>query len=203
MTSKFIALTMASLMLIAGCASNNATRPPLADSQQGVFIHEPSHFSFPAVIGRFERDAGIQFYDKTGRDVSVPYLLRLQGAEVDATVYIYPALQADSITPPSGFGQTPEACFTQQYDEVKTVIVTLNRARLLSESDFGINRSGMGPAGRKAIFEWNGDGETTLSHLYLFAHRGWFVKYRFTYPGRYSARIEPEIDRFVSAFEWP
>jgi hypothetical protein len=62
----------------------------------------------------------------------------------------------------------------------------------------------LNPTGKKGVFEWDTvSGETVLSHLYLFTHKGWLVKYRFTYPSKYNSVIEHEIANFIESYEWP
>jgi hypothetical protein len=192
------------LLLLAGCISKTGTKSLLFDSSRNVYTHEQSGFSFPPAIGRFERDKDIKFYDDTGNDFSVPYNLITSEEKAIATIYIYPSLRDYSITPVPKLGQTPDWFLKQRYDEAKTSIINTYHARVLSESDYRIYRSLLNPSGKKAIFEWDTvGGETVFSHLYLFTHRGWLVKYRFTYPSKYNAVIESAIEKFIAAYQWP
>jgi len=121
-----------------------------------------------------------------------------------ATIYIYPSRRDYSITPIPKLGQTPEWFLKQRYDEAKASIINAYRARVLSESEHRIDRSLLNPTGKKGKFEWDTiGGETVFSSLYLFAHKGWLVKYRFTYPSKYNVVIEPELENFIRAYEWP
>ncbi|MFZ2444786.1 MAG: hypothetical protein WAW37_00370 [Syntrophobacteraceae bacterium] len=159
---------------------------------------------FPASIGKFQRDDGIKFYDETGNDLSVPYNLVTANERVVGTVYVYPSLRDYSITPIPKPGQTPDWFLQKHYDDVKAHLIEKYRARVLSETAYSMDRSLFNARGRKAVFELDtAGGETVLSHLYLFAHKGWLVKYRFTYPSRYNHVVEPEIERFIGLFQWP
>jgi hypothetical protein len=99
-------------------------------------------------------------------------------------------------------GQTPDWFLKQRYDEPKTSIINIYHARVLSASEYRINRSLLNPSGKKAIFEWDTvGGETVFSHLCLLTHKGWLVKYRFTCPSKYNAVIEPAIEKFIAAYQ--
>jgi len=196
---------LALLLLLAGCVSKTGTKSLLFDSPRNVYSHQQSGFSFPAAIGRFERDKDIKFYDETGNNFSVPYNLVTLEEKVVGTVYVYPSLREYSITPvPLKVGQTPDWFLNQQYEGAKKPIAESYRARLISESEYSMNRSLFNAKGRKAIFEYDTvGGETVLSHLYLFAHKGWLVKYRFSYPSKYDHVVKPEIEKFLDVFKWP
>jgi len=204
MKCKLTTCFIVSLLLLGGCVTKTGTKSFLFDSPRNVYSHEQSGFSFPAVIGRFERDKDIKFYNETGNDFSVPYNLITSEEKAVATIYIYPSLRDYSITPIPKLGQTPDWFLKQRYDEAKTSIINMYRARVLSESEYRINRSLLNPGGNKGKFEWDTiGGKTVFSHLYLFTHRGWLVKYRFTYPSKYNAVIEPEIEKFIATYQWP
>jgi hypothetical protein len=194
-----------SFLLAASCLSKIETKSLLFDSSQDVYTHEHSGFSFPPAIGRFERDKDIKFYDETGNNFSVPYNVVTSQEKVVGTVYIYSSLREYSITPvPLKVGQTPDWFLNQQYDGAKKAITESYRARLTSESEYNMNRSLLNAKGKKAIFEYDTvGGETVFSHLYLFAHKGWLVKYRFSYASKCDHVVKPEIERFLDLFKWP
>jgi len=174
------------------------------NDQTNTYTHEASKFAFPASIGRFQRDNNIRFYDETGNNFSVPYNFVTPEEKVVGTVYIYPSIRDYSITLIPKFGQTPEWFLKKHYDEAKTSIVNAYRARLLSESKYILNRYLFNAKGKKAVFEWDTvGGEMVLSHLYLFAHKGWLIKYRFTYPSKYNDVTKSEIEEFINWFQWP
>jgi len=202
---KIILIVSSCLLLLVGCITTQTRTNSLAfDASQNVYTHAQSGFSFPSSIGRFQRDNDIRFYNEAGTDFSVPYNYITQDEKVVATIYIYPSLRDYSITPIPKLGQTPEWFLKERYDEAKNSIINMYRARTLSESEYRLSRSLLNPTGKKGIFEWDTvSGETVYSHLYLFTHKGWLVKYRFTYPSKYDAVIEPVIEKFITSFEWP
>lgn len=192
-------------LLLAGCITTEPGRVSLTfDAAQNTYTHEQSGFSFPSKIGNFQRDKDVKFYGETGVNFSVPYNLVTTEEKAIGTVYIYPSMKDYSITPIPKLGQTPEWFLKQEYDGAKTAIIDSYKARVLSENEVSLNRSLLNPTGKKGVFEWDTvGGETVFSQLYLFSHKGWLVKYRFTYPSKYNAVIEPEIRRFMELFQWP
>ncbi|MEM5787049.1 MAG: hypothetical protein AAGU11_06995 [Syntrophobacteraceae bacterium] len=194
------------LSVVFGCVS---TKPRTGgfnavDSTVPVYSHQPSGFLFPQAVARFMRDKEIKFYDKDGKDISVPYNLVTPEEKVAGTIYIFPSLKDFSVFPVPQLGKTPDWFLQRHYDGAKAVIIQKYGARTLSDSEYRINRSILNPTGRKGVFEWDTiGGEILRSQLYVFSHHGWFVKYRFTYPSRHSSKAELEIDRFIGAFQWP
>jgi len=206
MRHRVIFLLIFSVCSLAACVTTQSSPPKSLtfSASTDTFTHEASGFVFPAAIGRFQRDKDIKFYGTTGNDFSVPYNLVTPNEKVVGTVYIYPSLRDYSITPVPQLGRTPDWFLQNHYDEVKAYITARYRARILSESDYSMDRSILNAKGKKAIFEWDTvGGETVQSHLYLFAHKGWLVKYRFTYLSKYEHEVEPEIKRFLNLFQWP
>jgi hypothetical protein len=58
--------------------------------------------------------------------------------------------------------------------------------------------------GRKAVFQYDAvNGETVTTLLYLFAHKGWLIKYRITYPSVQAVLIVPDVEKFVNVIVWP
>jgi len=167
--------------LVACVPASTGTKSLVLDASRDVLVHEQSGFSFPSSIGRFQRASDTKFYGETGNNFSVPYSLISAEEKVVATIYIYPGLKDYSVTPIPKLGQTPEWFLQKEYDQAKSAIIEAYRARQVSEEPYRISRSLLNPTGKKGVFEWDTvGGETVLSHLYLFAHRGWLVKYRFT-----------------------
>ncbi|MBI5493347.1 MAG: hypothetical protein HY893_10510 [Deltaproteobacteria bacterium] len=191
------------LLLLTGCvAAKPGNRYLVYDAKLDNFTHEQSGFSFPSSIGRFKRDSdSVEFYDESGINFSVNYYI---ANEAIATIYIYPSLREYSITPIPKFGQTPDWFLNKHYDEIKTVIINEYRARVLSEGEYKLNRSLLNPNGKRGAFEYDTvSGETVFTHLFLFAYKGWLVKYRFSYPSKYNAVIEPEMENLIHSFQWP
>jgi hypothetical protein len=206
MNLKIVSLIIITLLLLTGCISTNTTssKSLILNSAQDVYTHEKSGFSFPATIDRFKRDKDIKFYDEAGNNFSVPYNLDTPNEKVVGTIYVYPSLRDYNVFPIPKFGQTPEWFLNEQYEGSKTSIIERYKARVMSESEIRINRSMLNPSGKKGILEWDAvNGETVLTHLYLFTHKGWLVKYRFTYPGKFNAVVEPQLVKFINSFQWP
>jgi len=200
---KMAFLIAASLLLLAGCITTQGAKSVAYDSAADIYTHTPSGFSFPLAIGHFQRD-DFKFYNKEGTDLSFTYNLVSPEEKVVGTLYVYPSLREYAVAPVPKFGQTPDWFFNQHYDEIRNDIIDMYQAQVISESGYPLDRSLLNPDGKKLVIEIDTiGGETLFSHLYLFAHQGWFVKYRFTYPSKHNAVIEPEIENFISAFQWP
>jgi hypothetical protein len=169
-----------------------------------VYTHQNSGFSFPSNIEQFKRGSDIQFYDEAGNNFSVPYNVDTSNEKVIGTVYVYPGLKDYNVFPIPKLGQTPEYFIKEQYEGAKQSIIERYRARVLSEENVRNKQSLLNPTGKKGTFEYDAvNGETVKSLLYLFAHNGWIVKYRFTYPSKFDAVVTPQLEKFVELFKWP
>jgi hypothetical protein len=192
--------------LLSGCLTTPETRTNglRFDVESGAYVHESSGFHFPQSVGSFERTSDINQYDEAGRDVSVGYGIREAARQAAVTVYVYPALRDYSLTPIPKFGSTPEWFMTKRYEEAKRAIIETYRARLLTESDIRPPQAGFRDMGRKAVFQYDAvNGETVTTLLYLFAHKGWLIKYRITYPSVQAVLIVPDVEKFVNVIVWP
>ena len=200
-----IPVWVAILLAICGCPTITAGRKSLAfDASHNLYRHEASGFSFPAIVGRFHRHPDISFYDESGNNFSVQYYLLTAEERVVLSVFIYPSLRDYSLFPIPALGQTPEWFLKYHFDGAKDAVIKSYNATLISESEYRIGRSLLNPIGKRAVFEWNTEtGETLLSHLYLFTHKGWLVKYRFTFLSKYKLITENEIKNFIDLYEWP
>ncbi len=193
-------------ILMAGCVTTNpkSINPLVFNAQDNSYTHDKSDFLFPPSIGNFKRGNDIQQHDTAGNNISVPYNLITNNQKIVGTVFVYPGMKEYAITPIPKFGQTPDWFFNKHYDEVKSSIFDYYRARLISEADFKLTRSIIENKGKKAIFEWDVvNGETVYSHLYLFAHKGWLIKYRFTYPSKFDDLVISDIEAFIKLLNWP
>jgi hypothetical protein len=104
----------------------------------------------------------------------------------------------------AGVRRALEWASDSQYEQSKRAIIESYGARVIFEGQPTTHRSLLGPNGRMGVFEWDAqNGENVVSHLYVFTHRGWFVKYRFTYPGKFRPVVEPQVDTFMRTFRWP
>lgn len=205
MNFKMKLLIVLPLLLLTGCITpRSSSKSLIFNSAQDVYIHQNTRFSFPGKIGKFKRDNDIRFYDEAGNNFSVPYNLDTPDEKAIGTIYIYPGLKDYNVFPIPKLGQTPEYFIKEQYEGAKESIIERYRARVISEEDIRINRSMLNPSGKRGIFEYDAvNGETVKSLLYLFAHNGWIVKYRFTYPSKFDAAVAPQLEKFVESFQWP
>ena len=206
MNFKMKLFMVLSLLLLSGCITTRSisSKSLVFNSAQDIYLHENSGFSFPAKIENFRRDKDIKFFDEAGNNFSVPYNLDTQNEKAIGTIYVYPSLKDYNVFPIPKLGQTPEYFLKEQYEGAKKSIIERYQARVISENEVRINRSMLNPSGRKGIFEYDAvNGETVTSQLYLFAHKGWLVKYRFTYPSKFEAVVAPQLERFVDSFHWP
>ncbi len=206
MRIRYFWLSVTLVLILTGCKTtqSNLDQPFIFNSQEDTYTHNNSDFVFPSKVGEFKRKNDFKQYDSSGHNIAVSYNLITNEQKAAGTVYVYPGMREYAITPIPKFGQTPNWFFEKHYDEVKTAIIDDKEARLLSENNFYLNRSLMENKGKKAVFEYDAEnGETVLSQLYLFAHKGWLIKYRFSYYSKFADPIEPEIDRFLHLLTWP
>lgn len=201
------------ITLVLGCRTTAPTPPKglSFDPSTNVHVHEASGFSFPPRLARFEKVNGSRAYDDAGRDVSVPYSLRRRISDVIvstdavATIYVYPAPRDGSIplNAGEGPGRTPTSVIDEQYNEVKQAIIAQWGARVVLEGEVPGGQSALDRSGKRGVFEYSVKGDPVLGSVYVFAHHGWFVKYRFTYPSKFREGVEPELDAFMREFRWP
>lgn len=179
--------------LFLGCllsAFSYANDPFVFDKSTNTLKHVNSGFVFPSRVGDFLGGDDVRIYDPSGKDVSVPYNLVRGNDYVAATVYIYAI--------PAAPGLSAADILNYHFENLKTEILGAYRGgSLVSEDKVSIR----GLAGRKAGFKIELMGETTESELYLFAHQGWFIKYRISYPAKSANFARPEILKFVKSLD--
>lgn len=186
--------------LFAGCATAPATSPELSsvNRKSETIVHKGSKFVFPVAIGAFQRSGDLHLYDDTGDNFSASYNIDAPDFRAACTVYVYPATARESPA------ETDESVLKRHYDEVKASIMSMYRARLFWDATCELPRRSATAKGRKAIFELETpEGDVALSHLYIFVHKGRFVKYRFTYPSEANDIVRPEVEKFLEMFQWP
>jgi len=155
-------------------------------------------------VGEFKRVEDLHFYDDTGNNFSASYNFSTPEFFAACTVYVYPLITDDSSNRPSGAKEDEELILRNHYNELKSGLVSMYRARLFWDASYELPRHSFTAKGKKAIFEFEGqDGQVALSHLYLFIYKDRFVKYRFTYPSEYNDIARPEIEKFLMLFQWP
>jgi len=186
--------------LFAGCAAATATSPDFSsvNKKSETIVHKGSKFVFPVSIGAFQRSGDLHLYDDTGDNFSASYNIDAPDFRAACTVYVYPAPSKDSPE------KTDESLLKDHYGEVKAAIISIYKARLFWDATYELPRRSATAKGKKAIFEMETpEGDTTLSHLYIFVHKGRFVKYRFTYPSEANDIVRPEVEKFLELFQWP
>jgi hypothetical protein len=165
------------------------------DQNPGAIVHCHSGFRFPERVGDF-LGAGAQHYDENGLDVSVGYN-HSKVPLVAVTVYVYPCGDGD-----------PTALLAGHYEECKKDIASVHaKLQLILEEEARISPGGTPRVGKRAAFAIEKHmGVATppaRSELYLFVHRGFFVKVRVTYPREVEAEAGPAVHEFLDRLAWP
>lgn len=201
-----LALHMLVLVLVcaAGCATQaggqgapegEANRPedhgairPDAD-----LSHMASGMRFPIEVAGLLR-VGMSRYDKRGDDVSVGYHHLDNTMALTATVYIFPA---------DRYGGDIDVQFSEARD---AVLRNRQGAELLAQGDMQLFQRGEYKTGRRAHFsvkDPSGQRPMMVSHLFLFRHGPWFIKYRATFPAEQHDVCDDALLRFMAALPWP
>jgi hypothetical protein len=181
---------------------------------QGAFVHEYSHFSFPTNVGAAER-VSLDKYDKEGRDVSAGYNLR--SPMMTVTVYVYPAPKNFALLPQKQIGSVTEAVVKRHFEQVKGDVQRRHSdAQVLSEGAFELTQEQKTRKGRRVMFTFEdrfaGLKQSLYSELYLFVlepdtmlliNERFFVKFRVTYPAAEKESAEKELQKFLKALIWP
>lgn len=165
-----------------------------------VALHAPSGIAFPAVVAGFARDAELHQFDREGRDVSAAYSLQLNGRPgIEATVYVYPA--------PEGPAQT---LLEDERRRVEREIAASHAGAqpfergAVAHVQGGLQSSGLRLQYRFPLQMWGADDGHHRSEAFLFVHRGWFIKYRFTVlVGGDPPWASPAIEGFLAELQWP
>ena len=155
-------------------------------SQRGAVAHgdvDPkTGMKFPARIGSFEREGGIE-YDAAG----YPDATYLLGRIALASVFYY-----------------KDAPFPTEYANARDAVkIKTPSARLISDGP-----SNLHPGGRRAVFTFQ---ETLLgeprakvfSELLMFPHRDLYLTFRITYFASQANRAHQEIDALVRGLKMP
>lgn len=208
---------MALLALGAGCASQGlpSTPPtPTPEAPPGTgqpdagpgsepdaaatqpspdLAHPASGMRFPVEVEGFQRD-GMSRYDKRGEDVSVGYHRLDAQMALTATVYIYPSER---------YGGDLD----RQFDEARDAVLRNRKgAELIGQGEMRLFQRGTYHNGRRAHFlvkDPTGERPLVVSHLFLFMHGPWFIKYRATFPADQHEACDDALLRFMAALPWP
>jgi|GEM_PF-4522567 len=169
------------------CAPAGANDIFIADSQGNTLKHVNSGLVFPYTAGGFTAGNDVRAYDLSGNDVSVPYNLIRGNDYVAATVYVYAM--------PAAPGRNGGEILNEHFEGLKAEILNAYKGALVSEDKTSLK----GMTGRMAVFKVELMGEISESELYLSSHKGWFIKYRISYPARSASFARPEVSKFVNS----
>lgn len=155
--------------------------------------HPASGMRFPIEVEGFQRD-GMSRYDQRGDDVSVGYHRLDEQMALTATVYIFPS---------DRYGGDIDVQFAEARD---AVLRNRRGAELIGQGDMKILQLGEYRTGRRAHFlvkDPTGERPLAVSHLFLFVHGSWFIKYRATFPAHQHEQCDDALLRFMAALPWP
>lgn len=195
-----------------GCASQPLAptpEPPSAESPAEVttpdpetqpsapftpdLAHAASGMRFPLEVEGFQRD-GMSRYDQSGDDVSVGYHRLDAQMALTATVYIYPSIR---------YGGDLD----RQFDEARDAVLRNRKgAELIGQGEMRLFQRGTYHNGRRAHFlvkDPTGERPLVVSHLFMFMHGPWFIKYRATFPADQHEACDEALLRFMAALPWP
>lgn len=152
--------------------------------------HAPSGMIFPARLAGLERDQA-EVYDPRGDDLSVGYHRIDDHVALSATIYVYPA----------------DSTLERDFAAAEAAVVEQRPgATLIAEGALSIEQGGRWHEGRRAHFlvrDESGKTPTQISHLFLFQHGPWRIKYRATVIARQHAEADLALIRFMRELEWP
>ncbi|HRE92277.1 MAG TPA: hypothetical protein PK095_24390, partial [Myxococcota bacterium] len=111
-----------------------------------------------------------------------------------ATVYIYPTVR---------YGGDLDRQFGEARD---AVLRNRKGAELIGQGEMRLFQRGAYHNGRRAHFlvkDPTGERPLVVSHLFLFMHGPWFIKYRATFPADQHEACDDALLRFMAALPWP
>lgn len=155
--------------------------------------HAASGMRFPVEVEGFQRD-GMSRYDQRGDDVSVGYHRLDAQMALTATVYIYPTVH---------YGGDLDRQFGEARD---AVLRNRKGAELIGQGEMRLFQRGTYHNGRRAHFlvkDPTGERPLVVSHLFMFMHGPWFIKYRATFPAEQHEACDDALLRFMAALPWP
>ena len=166
----------------AGIALWSAFFSSQASAVAGGDVDPKTGMKFPARIGSFQREGGIE-YDAAG----YPEATYLLGRTALASVFFY-----------------KEAPFPTEYANARDAVkLKTPSARLISDGP-----SNLHPGGRRAVFTFKGtllgqQKAEVFSELLMFPHRDFYLTFRITYLASQANRARQEIDVLVRGFKMP
>jgi hypothetical protein len=181
-----------------------APAPPDAGPFQNAFApsssgdalyHRKSGFRFPAQLGEFGMCNPWQ-YDAHGHDVSHGYQHTIM-KELAVTTYVYP-----------NSAGTGTAALAAHFAHCRKDLENAHSGvKPLFEDEVRLDIGDAQRTGRQGVFrlktEVPGTAMDSLSEVWLFAHEGFFIKYRATYPPELKTRAPGAVRELVGALAWP
>lgn len=152
--------------------------------------YKPIGFVMPMQSGALKQ-INRAIHDDAGTDVSANYDAMLpSGNTLRVTVYAY------RLSP----GLTPDASFRQEIEGVQAFNRT---ARMVRNDTFPVDMKGRLTIGRRALFQYAGQGVTVDTRLYMVFFGDWAIKLRVTGNVDDEAAVEQELDGLLRALVWP
>ncbi len=210
-TRLMLPLVAAGCLILLSCRTTGSFQPvrPQAANPPGPYVQSASGMTFPENVGSFQR-VNIVRYDATGEDVSAGYNLVNPAHQVVMTVYIYPIPEMVSLSllPPSAKRERLPGIESNHFAAVKDQIEKrCVGARVVGDETVSLAQGVRMHEGRKATYECDAmpdiTSEQCLTHVYLFSHGKWFIKYRITHVKASRQAVEYEIGQFMKLLEWP
>jgi len=193
-----LAPLLALIALLAACPTTSGRAPePKPIQASGLYVHEPSQFSFPERFGDFRR-VKINQFDARGMDVEIGYNRERAGGQIALSVYVthHGLDESGAVLPLSERFELERRNILSHHSGVRlthpwTPPPTVNREPT----------RGYAAAFRYA--EAFGSHQQELeSLLYLFELDDWVVKYRIIYPASQRLDANPLAQEFVANFRW-
>ena len=163
---------------------------------------------FPEVVNDFQR-VNIIKYNPDGSDESGGYNRIAPGAEINATVFIFPSLSLISIGSPQYVIDDARSrlCQSQFHGVEQEVMSAHPDAQRLSEEPVSLEQQGVTQRGFRASYQllnskFFGRSQVSRSDAYLFCFAGgkWTIEYRFDYPLNYDGTAP--IAAFMRDLKW-
>jgi len=148
---------------------------------------------FPATLAGFTRDDR-ESRDPRGEATAVNYKRLGDEVPVMVTVYIYPqSLSGNDLD--------------RHFLAAKTAVLRNGRGtELLAEGPMELEQDGEIQAGRRAHFIISNESEPyppQITHLFLFKHGPWFIKYRTIFLAFQHDKADVANLDFLRALRWP
>ena len=202
------------VLLAAALAGAVLTAPVSAQEIQvaggETYVQTATGMRFPAQVGDWVRGR-LYRYAADGSDESAGYHLGRPGAEITATVYVYPSppLDIEPGSDPAAVVLTQALLCGNQFAGVRREIeASYQDETLISDGAADPPQPGAAPVGYSAVYTftagafWGRRDVPVRSEAHLFCYVGgrWSVKYRISYPA--EADASAEVAAFMRNLVW-